>query len=168
MKKEVVFIENQGFRQWWIWLILVLINVSSSWFLIEKYVYKKQFQDTAYHSNSGAGIWGLILLLVTILFFSAKLTTKIAADGIEARFFPFHFHTRKYLWKDIASAKVRKYSALKEYGGWGLRFGLDGKAFNVSGNKGIQLVFKDGSKLLIGTQKPEEAAQALSYFLLEK
>ncbi len=168
MENKVLFKETQRFRQWWIWLILLLINVSSIWFLIEKYVYKKQFPDTAYHSYSGAGIFGLILILITILFLSAKLTTKISADGIEARFSPFHFHTKKYLWDDIISAKVRQYSPLKEYGGWGIRFGSDGKAYNVLGNKGIQVVFKDGSKLLIGTQKPDEAAQALSNFIPKK
>jgi hypothetical protein len=38
-----------------------------------------------------------------------------------------------------------------------------GKAFNVSGNKGLQLEFNDGRKLLIGTSKPEE----LEAFLLQ-
>jgi hypothetical protein len=44
-----------------------------------------------------------------------------------------------------------------------LRYGLSakGKAYNVSGNQGIQLVFKDGNSLLIGTQKPNEASAAL-------
>ena len=37
-----------------------------------------------------------------------------------------------------------------------------GGALNISGDMGIQLVFKDNSSLLIGTQKPEEAQKALT------
>jgi TATA-box binding protein (TBP) (component of TFIID and TFIIIB) len=36
-----------------------------------------------------------------------------------------------------------------------------GKAYNVSGNKGVQLVFKNGKKLLIGSQKADELAKAI-------
>lgn len=42
-----------------------------------------------------------------------------------------------------------------------------GKAFNMSGNVGIQLIFKNGDQLLIGTKKPQEAAlflKELGYF----
>jgi hypothetical protein len=53
---------------------------------------------------------------------------------------------------------------LTEYGGWGLRLGILGKgtAFNVSGDKGLQLEFIDNKKLLIGTKKPEELTETLN------
>jgi len=35
------------------------------------------------------------------------------------------------------------------------------EAYNVSGNKGIQLVFTNGRKLLIGTKRPEEVKEIL-------
>jgi hypothetical protein len=57
---------------------------------------------------------------------------------------------------------VRKYKPLAEFGGWGLRFGVSGKAYNISGNKGLQLELTNNKKLLIGTQKPEELSEALN------
>jgi hypothetical protein len=36
------------------------------------------------------------------------------------------------------------------------------RAFNATGNIGLQLVFKDGKKLLIGTQKPAEIEAVLA------
>jgi hypothetical protein len=39
-----------------------------------------------------------------------------------------------------------------EYGGWGIKYGKMGKAYNVSGNRGVQLEFTDGKRLLIGSQ----------------
>lgn len=49
-----------------------------------------------------------------------------------------------------------------EYGGWGVRFGKGGKAFNVSGNRGLKLYLKSGRSLLIGTQKDKELIAFLS------
>jgi hypothetical protein len=48
------------------------------------------------------------------------------------------------------------------YGGWGIKRGIGGLAYNVSGNQGLQLVLTDGRKILIGTQKPEQFINAMS------
>ncbi len=163
MENKVLFTETQRFRQWWFWLVLVLINRINIWFLIKKYVYKETFTNSAYHNSSGLEFATLITLLVTILILIIKLETIIQTDQIEIRFFPFHLSFRKYPNNTIESAFVRTYNPITEYGGWGIRLGLfgKGKAFNVSGNQGIQLVFNGGRKLLIGTQKPDEASAVL-------
>ena len=64
----------------------------------------------------------------------------------------------------ISKVYVRKYSPLADYGGWGLRFSMSGqgKAYNVSGNVGLQLEFSNGKKLLIGTRKPDELSSVLN------
>ena len=53
---------------------------------------------------------------------------------------------------------MRQYSPIGEFGGWGIKYGFGGagKVYNVSGNQGLQLVYHDGSKLLIGSKRPEE------------
>lgn len=61
----------------------------------------------------------------------------------------------------IRHSEVRTYSPLKEYGGWGIRYGSNGKAYNVSGNQGVQLEFRDGKRLLVGSQLPLELLNAL-------
>lgn len=64
---------------------------------------------------------------------------------------------------NIANMYVRKYKPLREYGGWGLRMGLFGKgsAINVSGNMGIQIELKNGDRILIGTNKPDDAKRII-------
>ena len=65
---------------------------------------------------------------------------------------------------------VRKYSPLREYGGWGVRgsFGKN-KAYNVKGNQGIQIELKKGGKVLVGTQRKTEAQQVIDrYFKKEQ
>ena len=56
---------------------------------------------------------------------------------------------------------VRKYSALGEFGGWGIRFRRGGIAYNVDGNKGLELTLQDNRKIMIGTQHPDELKSAL-------
>ena len=63
---------------------------------------------------------------------------------------------------EVAKVEARKYNALKEYGGWGIK-GWSGKkmAYNVKGSWGVELTLKDGRRVLIGTQKPQELAAAV-------
>ena len=103
------------------------------------------------------------VLLLTLLFVFLRLDTAIQKDGIYYRFLPFQLTYKKISWDRISKAFVRQYNPITEYGGWGLRIGLFGKgqAFNVSGNKGLQLVYDNGKKLLLGTQRPQEIEQVL-------
>ncbi len=97
-------------------------------------------------------------MLLPVLFWQMKLVTRIAEDGIYVRFTPFHFKEKFYDWDSLSACYVRTYSPLLEYGGWGIKYGFGGQGlvYNVSGNVGLQLKFKVGEPLLIGTQKGEE------------
>jgi hypothetical protein len=80
------------------------------------------------------------------------------------RFIPFHLKEIFIAWNQLDECYIRTYSPLGEYGGWGIKYGLGGagKVYNVSGNQGLQLVFKDGARLLIGTQKPLELQEIIN------
>ena len=114
-------------------------------------------------SNLGLLLTAIPLLLITLLILNIRLDTLIKEDGIYVRFFPFHWSFKKFSWDMISSSYVRKYSPLLEYGGWGMRIGIfgKGKAWNISGDKGLQLVFSNQKKLLIGTNQPQELAAIL-------
>ena len=99
----------------------------------------------------------VILVASAILLFGATLVTKVFTDRLEITFWPYFKKPVVYKPSDIDLYKIRQYKPLKEYGGWGVRFGSKstGKAYNVRGNSGLQLQFKDGKKLLIGTQRSD-------------
>ena len=101
---------------------------------------------------------------LSILFIMLKLETMVRPDGLYARYFPLHLHFKRFSFDDINEYFVRTYRPIREYGGWGIRcgFGDSGKAYNVRGNKGLQLVFKNGKRLLIGSQQPERLVEALN------
>jgi hypothetical protein len=90
-----------------------------------------------------------------------KLRVRLDATGITYRFAPFA--ARHLAWTAVRRAYVRRYSALGEYGGWGIKgWSFDDYAYNVSGPHGLQLVLANGKRVLIGTQRPEELRQVLA------
>lgn len=151
---KVLFQETQRFTQWWLWLLLVVVSIS---------IFRPISEAISNNQQLDSGQWvGVIILVIVILFILInRLETRIDEKGIYVKFFPAVPKFKFYTWEEISTTVVRKYSPLMEYGGWGLRLGRNGKAYNVKGNKGLQIKFKDGNALLIGTQKSEELESVL-------
>ncbi|WP_395784399.1 hypothetical protein [Aquirufa sp.] len=147
------FKETQRFTQWWLWLILF-----GTW-AIMIFALLQEVNEI----NMSFFIGGFIGLGLPIFFWQMRLVTRVTSAGIYVRFIPFHFKEQFYPWDSIESAQVRTYDSLFEYGGWGIKYGFSGqgKVYNVSGDQGLQLVFKSGEKILIGTHKPEEIQAAV-------
>ena len=94
-----------------------------------------------------------VLLLVSRL----TLRTRVTDEGLKVRLAVL---SKTYRWEDIASAEVRTYNPILEYGGWGLRLFVGGWAWNVHGDEGVQLVLTSGTRVLVGSQEaPALAAQ---------
>jgi len=109
----------------------------------------------------------VLMLGIFLLLLKARLNTTLGMSGIEFRFIPFHRRVHLISWTEVAKAYVRTYRPIVEFGGWGIRFGLKGRAYNVSGKQGLQLVMKNGKKILFGTQKPNEIRSALTQISFE-
>jgi hypothetical protein len=159
MTKEL-FTEKQKFSLWWVIPIILIPVAISVWGIIQQIFLNQPLGDNP------APDWALIAtflgpLVLIIFFLSLTLHTRIDHDGITYRFFPVHRKEKEIKWDEVAEVTVRKYKPILEYGGWGFRTGRNGKALNTSGNMGMQIVFKNGKKLLIGTQKPEELTKIL-------
>ncbi|WP_243765964.1 hypothetical protein [Polaribacter cellanae] len=148
-----VFKEEQRFTQTWLIAVMAVSLIVPVIIVFQEYLKDYTKMTTTSFVLTLTGI-----LASALFIFAFKLKTKIDEQGIQYQFFPFHFKFRKIEWKEITSAKVRIYDPIGEYVGWGLKGGSlwnkkKGKCINVSGDIGIQLVLKNGKKLLIGTQK---------------
>jgi hypothetical protein len=106
-------------------------------------------------------IWLLSCILFPVFFYKLKLITEVRKDGLHIRFFPFHLTFKKMPLGKLKKHEVRTYNPISEYGGWGIKWGPGGKAYNVSGNRGLQLEFIDEKRLLIGSHKPEQLDTAV-------
>jgi hypothetical protein len=155
--EALLFSEKQRFSQWWLWLLLFVVDA-----FVLFHIYK-QVSDNIQRNVEPWIAFGIVFA-ITILIYSIRLETRITKDGIYVRFFPFHLKFQYYSWPSMSKAFVRKYRPIGEYGGWGIRFSINGngRAFNVSGNIGLQLDFLNNKRLLIGTNKADELTRVLS------
>jgi hypothetical protein len=165
---EVLFVERQQFRQRWLWLLLggsALLQIGIfGWAIIQQIVLGRPWGN---HPTSDAALIGITAMVLPIafglrvLFYYCGLTTTVRRDGVYLRFSPFHRREMPVNLRDAVRFEARTYSPLREYGGWGIRMGYKRRAYNVAGNRGVQIEYKDGSRLMIGSQRPEELEQAI-------
>ena len=154
------FEETQAFRQWWLWLLLVPGVAVGWWFFVQQIVLGKPIGSEPAPDWAAWLTWGLCGVGLPLLMGSLRLVTRVDAAGLHVRFRPFL--RRSIGFDEITSAASVAYRPIRQFGGWGLRYGFkNGWAYNVSGNRGVQLVLADGKKLLIGSQRPDELARAL-------
>jgi len=153
-----IFKEEQRFTQPLVFVLLIMSFLVTVGITLKEYFTEGSKMTT----TELLSVIGIFLACALPIFFF-KLITRIDEKGIHYRFVPFHTKLKSILWSEIKSAHVRKYEAISEYGGWGIKgfLGKRGKAINVKGDIGIQLELKNSKKFLIGTQLESEAKQVL-------
>lgn len=111
----------------------------------------------------------IVLSIVVIVNSVSHLRTKINTDSICVSYYPFKRKWIKIKVSEILSYKIRKYRPYREYSGYGVKDSLrKGKAYIISGNKGLQLFLTDGKKILIGTHKIQAIRYAMDKVMKEK
>lgn len=165
MEKNVLYSEVQRFNQWWIWLPLIGFNAFIGYGVIMQVVLNNQFGDKPM-SNLGLILFFGLSIALLLLFMFIRLETIVGREGIFIRFYPFNLKYRYFKWVDVQRIYIRKYRPLFEYGGWGIKYSIigKGKAITISGNIGLQIEFRNGEKLLIGTQNPDHIRIVLEEF----
>lgn len=160
---RIEFYEHQSKKQWWLWIMLIGMNLLFIFGSVRQLVFDTSFGDNPM-SDAGLLITTILLFLFSIfMIFGFGLRTYINDEGIFVKYFPFQFRYKFYDWNTIRTSYVRRYKPVLEYGGWGLRIGLNaGRAYTMSGNMGLQLIFKNGKKILIGTNKPDDMVKVLA------
>ena len=158
---DIIFCEQQSFAFWLRSFIVFSMLVAMGVVLFE--LFQKRAELKPANLPTAIAVIIIISVVMTLLFYSAKLKTQVQNDGLYIKFFPFHLRYKKFSADNIAQCFSRQYKPIREYGGWGIRCSWcgAGKAYNVSGNQGVQIIFENGKKLLIGSQKPQELALAI-------
>ena len=162
MREEILFSERQHFKQIWLWGLLLIVNGFVLYGFISQVIFGKPFGDKP-GSNTELTVALIIASLATLFFVFLRLDTMVKKDGVYYRYMPFQQKFTFISWERISRSFIRRYRPIIEYGGWGLRFGMPGrgKSYTVSGNLGLQLMYDDRKKVLIGTQRPGEMEKAL-------
>jgi hypothetical protein len=163
------FHETQRFRQPWLWMIVMGIFVPVvglfGYGLWQQLVMGRPWGDRPASDAGLLLVFAFVVLIAvgtSLLFVFARLDVTVTDDAVVIRFVPFHAKGRRIALSEIADAHTRKYRPLAEYGGWGIRYGFSGMAYNVSGDEGVQLVLTSGKRILIGSQRSRELEAAIA------
>ena len=151
-----LFVERQRFTQPWLWVLLgvtslILVGVCAFlWWRAPSQLFKlSMFVVTA------------MVITMNAFYYHAGLNVRVDADGVHVRFPPFI--RRTFRADQIERCDAETYDPIGEFGGWGIR-GTPSKwgwAYNVSGNRGVRVTFRNGHRLLIGSQRAEELCEAI-------
>ena len=159
--EKIFYKEEQKFNQAWVWLILVI-------FLIPFFIVGNQLLELIKADSDDYLTLSLVLFVLLVssipviwLFVKMKLVVEIRKDGIWYKFPPLLNKWKTINKSEIENFEIRKYKPIKEYGGWGIKGKFKSKAYNVSGNIGLQLYLKNGRKVLFGTQRQEAIENAM-------
>ncbi len=164
---KVLFKETQQFRQWWNIVVILISTVSL--FVFSIYVFIQQSLRGIPVGNSPVPNGVLVVMFFFSLiflwgFFSMKLEVEIDEEGIHYKYFPLISKMKMISKGEIQRYEIRKYKPILDYGGWGIKRKFKwGRAYNVSGNIGLQLYLTNGKKILFGTQR----SQAIKYAMDE-
>jgi hypothetical protein len=158
----VRFEEVQRWTQWWLWSGLIPTVGIVWWLFLAQMLSWSPFP-------ASSPTWSIVLLavvfvlagvLLPLLFLVGHLRAIVGDDRVIVRYFPIW--TRTIALNDILDCQAVTYSPIGDYGGWGIRYGWQGWAYNVKGDRGVKLTLRKGAPLLIGSQRAEELADAIN------
>ena len=149
---QLLFLEQQYFRQWWLIVLLASLFVPNIYLI----VVSKTSDWFNYLFLGGLGLF-------TFWFFSLNLKTTITNSQINVTFdFLFFKHQKTFYVQDIKDILVLQYNPLLDCGGWGIKFWKNGRAYNIAGNKGFEIILNNGEKYLIGTQLLDQVKKIIT------
>jgi hypothetical protein len=160
IRSPVSFHEVQRFRNPLLWLVVGGIAALMWAAAFVQLVRGRPFGDKPASDVQLLTMWILFGLGLPALFWFIGLVTEVAEDGVRVRFRPFP--GRLIPWQEIEDAEVIRYRPLRDFGGWGVRWGRgQRRAYTVSGDTGVELTLRDGRRVVLGSHEPEQLHRAL-------
>jgi hypothetical protein len=159
---DLLFSENQKFRLLWVRIVIIIAAIGALIPILLQVISGQPSTTGPVNYFMGAVFPVIILAGIVLLFQFAELRVRVSPEGILFRFYPLHRTWRHINADDIVSYESITYRPLLDYGGWGIRYRAGkGTAYNVSGNRGIRIVRKNGQKIVFGTLRPDEFEAAV-------
>lgn len=156
----VVYREEQNFA-WWIYAILIVLAALAV------------LSPALLHPQPPMvlGRWGLEIPVVLLVGLSVpsvllvgvlRMTTEVTPTDVRVWFGWVPTYRRYVPLTSIERIEVVVYRPIADYGFWGVRFSRDGEqVLSARGNRGVRLFLHDGTRVLIGSQRPEALAIAV-------
>lgn len=162
-KDDSLFYERQSFRLLRVRLLLlippVILTLLAIWQAGLGHTWGKQPMSNARLIGWSIFLWILYLRLATV-----RLVTEVTAGQLSVAMRGF-WRSRHIPAADIKSVQVVVYDPARDYGGYGIRKTRQGTAYLAGGNEGVRVELKSGQPVIVGSQRPNELAEALGHLI---
>jgi hypothetical protein len=156
---HIHFREEQRFRQPWLLALLILPCVPIFYGGYQQLASGRPWGNRPM-PDAGFAVFLAGFVFFLVWFLRLKLVTEVRDEELYIKFVLL-WRARRVPLGQIRRVAALTYRPLADYGGWGIRRGRRGMAYNVSGSRGVLLDLSDGKSVLIGSQRAEELARAI-------
>lgn len=155
------FEERQRLTQWWVRLLILLPAALGWWAFLQQIAFGRPWGSKPM-SDAGVVVFFVVIgIAVPLLLLWMHLDTRLTRMELSVRWWPLW--TRRVPLARIQEHASVTYRPILHYGGFGIRFSWRrGWAWNAVGNRGVLLTLDEGRPVLIGSQRPDELAAALT------
>lgn len=109
--------------------------------------------------------WGMVVLGVTavsVQLLVAGLRVRLHRDHLVVGLGSLGLISKKVRYDQIVRTESVKYDPIREFGGWGVRWGKGGKkVWSARGNRAVVLHLRDGTRLYVGSDAPHRLEERI-------
>lgn len=108
---------------------------------------------------------GAIVMLVVggiLVLLHGGQRTIVTRREVKIRYGILGFKPLQLRTSDIAGVEIHSFAPLRDFGGYGIRFNREMRAFYLNGTRGVKLTTTAGKKYLLGSNHPERLATVIS------
>ena len=134
-------------------LLVMIPAIVSAWIELRRWV-----------PRWAIGVTTLLFGGLLFLMMSIKLYVRVDEDGVRYRYFPMQWEKELIPWEEIDIAYCRVHYAEIEYGNWGIAGNEQDKAYTMPGHLGLQLILRDGRRILISISEFEALKRVLRIY----
>lgn len=111
-------------------------------------------------AESPGAVWAAVFIAaLTLSLLLIRLTVTVDDAGVTVRLLGM---SRVIPAEQITAVEAREYQPLRQFWGWGWRFGAQGsRAYTMAGNRAAVVTLVDGREVYLGAADVEELARAI-------
>ncbi len=113
-------------------------------------------------SNANVIGWSIFLWVIYLRLITVRLVTDVRNGELVIAMRGL-WRSRRLPLDRIQSVETITHDIARDYGGYGIRSTREGKAYVAGGTRGVRLTLASGEKVVVGSERPDELADAVRH-----
>ena len=159
----VIYREEQYFA-WWIYALLAGI-IAFGWLSVIWPLHPAAVVGAVARAPGGEIPFFLLLGLVlppALIIGILRMTTEVLPCQCRVWYGFVPTYRKAISLESVSRIEIVSYRAVRDHFFWGVQTTRDGeKVMTARGSRAVRIHMRDGSRILIGSQKPEELAESI-------